>query len=243
MALGAKLAAYTKYAMPMMTPGPGGLQPQPGLTANQPPPPGPTMPGQVPAGPGQPQPGGGAPMAAGAQPQQGAQPGAPPAQPPMTPPLPMNPRPPMPQMPMRPEVMAQTLAHVHQPTQMAPPRPARLADVRERPLDNFAAPTRHRLPLGPFHPTSVVQGCSTLFFRLVRPRRRLRLPYEHGLDIHGKRTDHSGSGWPGAPGGCWAFRRESFEVCGSLLDTCILGSGDHHMALGLVGIQREHPDT
>ena len=32
-------------------------------------------------------------------------------------------------------------------------------------------------------------------------------------------------------------------MCGSLLDTCILGSGDHHMALGLVGIQREHPDT
>lgn len=115
-ALGAKLAAYTKYAMPMMTPGPGGLQPQPGLTANQPPPPGPTMPGQVPAGPGQPQPGGGAPMAAGAQPQQpGAQPGAQPGGAALTPPmseptpqpLPMNPRPPMPQMPMRPEVMQQ----------------------------------------------------------------------------------------------------------------------------------------
>ena len=74
---GPKVASmYMKYAMPMMTPGPGGLQPQPGLTANQPPPPGPTMPGQVPAGPGQPQPGGGAPTAAGAQPAQpGAQPG------------------------------------------------------------------------------------------------------------------------------------------------------------------------
>lgn len=199
---GPKLAGlYTKYAMGMMTPGPGGLQPQPGLTANQPPPPGPAGAGQVPAGPGQPQPGGGAPTAAGGQPQPGAQPGAPPAQPgqaPMTPPmaeplpqaLPANPRPPMPPMPMRPEVMAQTLAHVHQPTQMAPPRPARLAEVRERPLDNFAAPTRHRLPLGPFHPTSVVQGCSTLFFRLVRPRRRLRLLRFRNVGAHFEEVAH-----------------------------------------------------
>jgi hypothetical protein len=39
----------------------------------------------------------------------------------------------------------------------------------------------------------------------------------------------------GAPGFGWAFRRESFEACGSLMDACILGSADLHMALGLIG--------
>lgn len=41
--------------------------------------------------------------------------------------------------------------------------------------------------------------------------------------------------WVGAPGGAWAFRRESFSAVGSLLDRCILGSGDWFMAFGLAG--------
>ncbi|HVP45164.1 MAG TPA: hypothetical protein VMT32_01225 [Bryobacteraceae bacterium] len=41
--------------------------------------------------------------------------------------------------------------------------------------------------------------------------------------------------WPvGATGGAWAFRRSSFDAVGGLLDTCILGSADWHMAFGLV---------
>ncbi len=42
--------------------------------------------------------------------------------------------------------------------------------------------------------------------------------------------------WPiGATGGAWAFRRPAFDAVGGLLDTCILGSADWHMAFGLVG--------
>jgi hypothetical protein len=39
----------------------------------------------------------------------------------------------------------------------------------------------------------------------------------------------------GATGGAWAFRRPAFDAVGGLLDTCILGSADWHMAFGLVG--------
>jgi hypothetical protein len=39
----------------------------------------------------------------------------------------------------------------------------------------------------------------------------------------------------GATGGAWAFRRSAFDAVGGLLDICILGSADWHMAFGLVG--------
>ena len=44
-----------------------------------------------------------------------------------------------------------------------------------------------------------------------------------------------GSRGVGATGGAWGFRREAFDRVGGLLDTCILGSGDWHMAFGLIG--------
>jgi hypothetical protein len=47
----------------------------------------------------------------------------------------------------------------------------------------------------------------------------------------------------GATGGAWAFRRDSFCKVGGLLDTCVLGSGDWHMAFGLVGEPDLHPQT
>ena len=44
-----------------------------------------------------------------------------------------------------------------------------------------------------------------------------------------------GAAWPvGATGGAWAFRRSAFDAVGGLLDTCVLGSADWHMAFGLV---------
>lgn len=46
---------------------------------------------------------------------------------------------------------------------------------------------------------------------------------------------YGGKGAPGATGGAWAFRRSAFDTVGSLLDRCILGSGDWFMAFGLVG--------
>lgn len=47
----------------------------------------------------------------------------------------------------------------------------------------------------------------------------------------------------GATGACWAFRRKAFDNCGGLLDTCILGSGDWHMAFGLAGEPDVHPQV
>jgi len=38
----------------------------------------------------------------------------------------------------------------------------------------------------------------------------------------------------GYPGGAWGYRREAFDRIGGLLDRCIVGAGDHHMAMGLL---------
>lgn len=46
--------------------------------------------------------------------------------------------------------------------------------------------------------------------------------------------------WPGAPGGAWAWRRSAFETVGGMLDTCILGSGDYHMAAALAMLPDKH---
>ncbi len=40
---------------------------------------------------------------------------------------------------------------------------------------------------------------------------------------------------PGAVGGAWSFTRHAFDAVGGMLDACICGSGDWHMAFGLVG--------
>jgi hypothetical protein len=54
-----------------------------------------------------------------------------------------------------------------------------------------------------------------------------------------------GSGWggPGATGGAWAFRRSAFDAVGGLLDVCILGSADWHMAFGLAGRTNPAPEA
>lgn len=46
----------------------------------------------------------------------------------------------------------------------------------------------------------------------------------------------SEGGYAGHPGYAWAMRREAYDGVGGLLDTAILGAGDHHMALGMLGI-------
>jgi hypothetical protein len=43
----------------------------------------------------------------------------------------------------------------------------------------------------------------------------------------------------GYPGGAWAFRRDVFEQIGGLLDICIVGAGDQHMAWAMT----ETPDS
>jgi hypothetical protein len=47
---------------------------------------------------------------------------------------------------------------------------------------------------------------------------------------------------PGATGGAWAFRRSAFDTVGGLLDVCVLGSADWHMAFGLVGEATTAPE-
>lgn len=49
-------------------------------------------------------------------------------------------------------------------------------------------------------------------------------------------------GHRGAVGGAWAYRRSAIEKLGGLLETCILGSGDWHMAFALAGRDDVHPE-
>ena len=51
-----------------------------------------------------------------------------------------------------------------------------------------------------------------------------------------------GSKAVGAVGGAWAFRAEAFSALGGMLDICILGSGDWHMAMGLARRDDQHAD-
>jgi hypothetical protein len=85
--------------------------------------------------------------------------------------------------------------------------------------------------------------------RLRRRQSRLlpgsSLKPSFGSEPQGRRqvsAASSGYGGIGSPGGCWAFRRSALEAVGGLLDICILGSGDHHMAVGLAGRDVPHPD-
>ncbi len=48
--------------------------------------------------------------------------------------------------------------------------------------------------------------------------------------------------YQGAVGGAWAFRRSAIEKLGGLLDVCILGSADWHMAFALAGRDDVHPE-
>lgn len=61
----------------------------------------------------------------------------------------------------------------------------------------------------------------------------------------GNNQDSSGSGRSsGVTGGAWAFTRRGFDSVGGLLDFCILGSSDWHMAFGLVGsFYSRHSET
>jgi hypothetical protein len=56
----------------------------------------------------------------------------------------------------------------------------------------------------------------------------------------GKPIRPAGGGYEFAhPGYAWAATREALQQTGGLIDTAILGAGDHHMALALIGRARE----
>jgi hypothetical protein len=40
------------------------------------------------------------------------------------------------------------------------------------------------------------------------------------------------------PGGAWAYRREAWDVIGGLMDKCICGAADHHMAQALLELRQ-----
>lgn len=64
--------------------------------------------------------------------------------------------------------------------------------------------------------------------------------FNHGQRGRGFYGHH---GWYiGSPGGAWAWRRDAFDKVGGLLDICILGAADHHMAVGLCGGSSDHGD-
>lgn len=60
----------------------------------------------------------------------------------------------------------------------------------------------------------------------LNPKRFSSLKHKYG--VHDKQIY-----WH--PGFAWAWRRSAFERIGGLLDTAILGAGDHHMALSFIG--------
>lgn len=61
-------------------------------------------------------------------------------------------------------------------------------------------------------------------------------------------SEDSGAFWLGSPGGAWAWNHDALLQVGGLLDICILGSSDWHMAQGLLGFlepvdgENWHPD-
>lgn len=64
----------------------------------------------------------------------------------------------------------------------------------------------------------------------------------HGHQRHRNGYPYGGQS-PGATGGAWAFRRAAFDAVGGLLDVCILGSADWHMAFGLAGKINTAPES
>jgi hypothetical protein len=42
----------------------------------------------------------------------------------------------------------------------------------------------------------------------------------------------------GYPGGAWAYRRDAWDAMGGLMDRCIVGAADHHMAQALLDLRQ-----
>lgn len=73
-------------------------------------------------------------------------------------------------------------------------------------------------------------------FRCPNPK-RAEGPCDYYYGGYGKRGSFA------HPGYAWAARREAIESLGGLIDWAILGSGDHHMAMALIGeSERTFPD-
>jgi hypothetical protein len=73
---------------------------------------------------------------------------------------------------------------------------------------------------------------------VIRVHNGFAYSYRNGFP-YGKRSGHHNMGQPGYsywhPGFAWAWRREAWDAVGGLIDTCILGAADWHMAYSLIG--------
>jgi len=65
----------------------------------------------------------------------------------------------------------------------------------------------------------------------------LRVFHERGYHCLPKKLDYHHEGHPGL---AWGWRRETLDRVGGLLDVCIAGSGDLHMATALMGDEQYH---
>lgn len=74
--------------------------------------------------------------------------------------------------------------------------------------------------------------------QMVQTHRGFAYSWTHGLPFTKDCGYYGDSGTKAIhyhPGYAWAFRREAFDALGGLLDHCILGSADAHMAWSLIG--------
>lgn len=64
----------------------------------------------------------------------------------------------------------------------------------------------------------------------------LRRDYSFGYSIrHNKPIFPKNPNWYAHPGYAWAMHRDTYKAIGGLLDFCIVGSGDLHLAYALLG--------
>jgi hypothetical protein len=105
---------------------------------------------------------------------------------------------------------------------------------------NFAHEVVHALQLHPvvqvsdrliwLGPKGEYVGNASSFMHQYKRGRRRHFKHRYYHPSSPMRLEH------GYPGGAWAYRRQAYQAMGGLLDICILGSGDMHMALGLMGL-------
>jgi hypothetical protein len=94
--------------------------------------------------------------------------------------------------------------------------------------------TRHR-PLA-LSPGFAYTYCNKILPEVYRSEGGALMPDYNAYTEKGKIR------WAGATGLGWAFRREAWDRMGGMLDTCILGSADWHMAFGMARLANVHPD-
>lgn len=88
----------------------------------------------------------------------------------------------------------------------------------------------HQLQHHPF-----VQLYSNLVYLNASHRPHRMMPSFAWNWLHRRDRCRADRDTPGAVGGAWAFTREAFDSVGGMLDCCICGSADWHMAFGLIG--------